>query len=74
MMRQSVSIWFFIGSLLLVYGILILGAGIYGLWHPPQIALSNLHAGIWWGALLVAVGAVYSYAFFPGRKKEDGSS
>jgi hypothetical protein len=65
MTKGSISIWFFIGVLLLVYGVLITGAGIYGLSHPPQVALANLHAGIWWGALLVVVGGVYCYAFFP---------
>jgi hypothetical protein len=66
--KGSISIWFFIGALLLLYGILILGAGIYGLWHPPDVKLANLHAGVWWGALLVALGIVYTYAFFPIRK------
>jgi hypothetical protein len=69
--KGSVSIWFFIGALLLVYGVLILGAGIYGLSHPPAVQLAELHVGIWWGVLLVVLGAVYSYAFFPRRKNED---
>jgi hypothetical protein len=68
MTEGSVSIWFFIGVLLLVYGILITGAGIYGLSHPPNVQLANLHAGVWWGALLIILGLVYGYAFFPGRK------
>jgi hypothetical protein len=66
-----ISIWFFIGVLLLVYGVLILGAGIYDLWNPAAhpVVRSDLHAGIWWGALLVAMGAVYSLRFRPGRGK-----
>ena len=66
--KGSIPIWFFIGALLLIYGLLILGAGIYGLSHPPQVKLAQLHVGVWWGALLVALGIVYTYAFFPGRK------
>jgi hypothetical protein len=69
--KGSISIWFFIGALLLVYGILITGAGIYGLFHPPQVTLAHLHAGIWWGALLVVLGGLYSYVFFPGRARRD---
>ena len=50
------SIWFFIGVLLVSYGILILGAGLYELASPPppehRVVLSELHAGIWWGVLL----------------------
>jgi hypothetical protein len=63
-----VSIWFFIGVLLLVYGVLITGAGIYGLVHPPAVKLAGLHAGLWWGLLLVVIGGVYTYAFFPARR------
>jgi hypothetical protein len=63
------SIWFFIGILLLAYGMLILGAGLYELANPPEhpVVLANLHAGIWWGALLVILGLIYSLKFKPGR-------
>ncbi|MBZ5723670.1 MAG: hypothetical protein LAP87_01620 [Acidobacteriia bacterium] len=63
------SIWFFIGVLLLAYGVLILGAGLYELVSPPEhpVVLASLHAGIWWGALLIAMGAVYSVRFRPGK-------
>jgi len=62
-----ISIWFFIGALLLVYGILILGAGIYELASPPEhpVTLANLHAGIWWGGLLILLGGFYSIKFRP---------
>jgi hypothetical protein len=29
------SIWFFVGILLTIYGVLIVGAGLYGLSNPP---------------------------------------
>ena len=64
-----VSIWFFIGVLLLAYGVLILGAGLYGLSHPPAVVLAGLHAGIWWGVLLIVMGAFYTFRFLPGRGK-----
>ena len=62
-----VSIWFFIGIALLVDGVLILGAGMYELWHPPlhPVVLFSLHAPIWWGALLAVIGAIYSLKFKP---------
>lgn len=66
-----IPIWFFIGVLLLVYGVLILGAGLYDLTAPAEhpVVLSTLHAGIWWGVLLIALGAFYSIRFAPrGRK------
>jgi hypothetical protein len=67
MTEHGIPIWFFIGVLLAVYGVLIFGAGVYGLFHPPQVALANLHVGIWWGALLVVIGLGYVRAFRPRR-------
>jgi hypothetical protein len=66
----SISIWFFIGVSLLVNGLLILASGIYELIHPPAapVVLFHLHAGIWWGALLAAIGAFYCIHFAPGKK------
>lgn len=65
----SISIWFFIGISLLVNGLLILGAGIYELIHPPEVrvVLFNLHASIWWGGILTALGAGYAIYFAPGK-------
>jgi len=67
MTEHGIPIWFFIGVLLAVYGVLIFGAGVYGLFHPPQVALANLHVGVWWGALLVVIGLGYVRAFRPRR-------
>jgi hypothetical protein len=65
----SISIWFFIGISLLVNGLLILGTGIYELIHPPEVrvVLYRLHASIWWGGVLTALGASYSIYFAPGK-------
>jgi hypothetical protein len=65
------SIWFFIGVILTVYGVLILGASLRDLVVPPQhsVVLANLHAGIWWGALLIALGVIYTLVFAPWRKR-----
>jgi len=65
----SISIWFFVGISLLVNGLLILGSGIYELIHPPvaPVVLFNLHASVWWGALLTAIGAIYCVYFLPGK-------
>ena len=60
-----ISIWFFIGVLLLVYGVLIFAAGMYGLSHPPDVVRADLHVGIWWGLLLLLLGAIYTVRFRP---------
>jgi hypothetical protein len=69
--EKMISIWFFIGLLLLIYGVLILGAGIWDVFSPPAnaVVLNELHAGVWWGALLLAIGAVYCVKFRPGTEK-----
>jgi len=70
--ENKISVWFFIGSLLTIYGIIILTASIYDLFNPFKnihIILSNLHAGIWWGGLLLVIGLVYVFSFRPGKVK-----
>ena len=69
----GISIWFFIGISLLVNGLLITGAGIYEIFHPPQfqVVMFQLHANVWWGALLLFFGLVYTVKFRP-RKHEIG--
>ena len=69
MHSSGISIWFFIGVLLTVYGALILGSGLAALAtaQTPHVVLANLHAPIWWGALLLALGLFYSVRFRPGR-------
>jgi hypothetical protein len=66
---ESISIWFFIGISLAGNGLLILAAGLYGLSHPPDhpVVLSSLHADIWWGAILSAVGLFYGVHYRPAR-------
>ncbi|MBZ5663438.1 MAG: hypothetical protein LAO30_02440 [Acidobacteriia bacterium] len=67
----SLSIWFFIGLSLLVNGALICGTGIYELVHPPenQVVLYSLHAPIWWGGVLLLLGAFFCYRFSPSRER-----
>ena len=65
---KAISVWFFIGVLLLIYGVLILGSGLAGMGTPtPGVKLGELHVDIWWGALLVLIGGFYSFAFRPGK-------
>ncbi len=69
--RKLISIWFFIGILLLSYGVIITGSGLWELASPPAhpVVMADLHTPIWWGILLLAIGAFYSYRFSPRREK-----
>lgn len=66
-----ISIWFFIGVLLTIYGAMILGYGIFELITGTlaNVVLANLHAPVWWGAMMLALGLFYSLRFRPGREK-----
>jgi hypothetical protein len=66
---SGISIWFFIGVLLTIYGFLICGYGIYELatGQVANVALANLHAPIWWGAIMFVLGAFYCVRFKPSR-------
>lgn len=65
----QVSIWYFIGCLLAVYGVLITGSGIYGMFSPPErpVVLAELHAAVWWGLLMLGGGLAYIYFFRPSK-------
>ena len=67
MHAKMISIWFFIGTLLFIYGLIIL---ISALIMPlPNVVMADLRPGLWWGGFLTVLGGIYSYLFWPGRKK-----
>ena len=68
----SLSIWFFTGVCLGVNGLLIFATGIYETIHPPadKVVLYVLHANIWWGAVLLILGVIYSLKFSPARERK----
>jgi hypothetical protein len=73
--EHALPIWFFIGALLTVYGVLILGAGFYALASPPitQVVLSRLHINLWWGAGMLLLGLVYLIRFWPRTGESRGN-
>ena len=65
--HHMIPVWFFVGVILLIYGIIILGEGIYEFSSPPPTVLANTHPAVWWGALLVVIGGIYVYAYMPKK-------
>jgi divalent metal cation (Fe/Co/Zn/Cd) transporter len=53
-------IWYFVGLILLVMGILIICSGIYQLISPPETktVLADTHPSLWWGGIMAIFGAV----------------
>lgn len=66
--HNFIPVWFFVGALLLIYGVLILGSGLAEMSNLPHTVLAELHAPVWWGALLIVIGAAYVIAFRPKKK------
>ncbi len=64
-----ISIWLFVGVLLLIYGVLITASGLYALANPPShtTVLAKYHAPVWWGILLLIMGGIYTWKFRPGK-------
>jgi FtsH-binding integral membrane protein len=65
--HHIIPVWFFVGVLLLVYGVLIFISGLAEWLHPPDVVLAELHAPVWWGALLIVLGTVYVLMFRPRK-------
>lgn len=66
--RKMIPVWFFVGLLLLTYGILIFVNGLAEWSHPPNTALAYLHPPVWWGGLMILVGGSFAVMFRPKKK------
>jgi len=55
------SIWYFVGLLMSIIGLIEMAAGISDLVFPSaeHVRLANLHANIWWGIIILITGLVY---------------
>jgi hypothetical protein len=67
--HEIIPVWFFVGVLFLVYGVLIFVSGLTEWSHPPDTVLSNLHAPVWWGGLMIVLGILYCSKFRPRGTK-----
>ena len=65
--HRMIPVWFFVGVILLIYGLIILGTGITELSSPPPTVLASTHPAVWWGALLTVIGAIYVYVYKPKK-------
>jgi hypothetical protein len=66
--HNIIPVWFFVGLLLLIYGALIVGSGLAEWRNPPPTMLAELHAPVWWGGLMVVLGAIYVGMFRPRQR------
>jgi hypothetical protein len=66
--HQMLPVWFFIGVLLFVYGVIILWVGVSDYNQPTQVILANEHANVWGGIILILLGGFYTIRFWPRRR------
>lgn len=64
---EMFSIWALVGAILLVYGIIITGCGVYYMINglPPTVA-GESNPSLWWGAIILVAGIIFTII---GRKK-----
>ncbi len=55
--REPLAIWFFVGVILAVYGVLV----IIGSFVPGRpTVLAETRPGLWWGSLMVVFGGIFT--------------
>ena len=69
--HHIIPVWFFVGLLLLAYGIIIFASGLSEWSHLPNTELAELHAPVWWGGLLIVLGSLYCLMFRPGKNSKN---
>lgn len=54
-------IWFFVGLILLLVGLVLVVSGIYYVYYPNASGsvMDYLHPDIWWGGLMVITGLIF---------------
>jgi hypothetical protein len=62
---EPLAIWFFVGLILLIYGLLVLVAHFFG--PVRQTVLAETQPGLWWGAIIVVAGGVFLAIGLKGR-------
>lgn len=69
--RKMKSIWYFVGIMLTVMGIIISLSGVYYVFFPngTKTVLARLHPSIWWGMIMTVAGLLY-YFFNKNRDVE----
>lgn len=64
---EPLPIWFFVGVILAVYGLLVLVAGFVT--EPRPTVLAETQPNLWWGAILTVAGGVFTAIGLVAHKK-----
>jgi hypothetical protein len=66
--HHMLPVWFFIGLLLSIYGVIILTTSLMDWSHPSAAVLSQYRPGVWGGIVLLLIGGFYVLRFRPRRR------
>ena len=67
--HRMLPVWFFIGLLLLAYGVIVLFASLSNEGQHAKTVLAQYHAGIWGGIVLLLLGGGYTLRYWPRRPR-----
>ena len=58
------TIWYLVGIVVTIMGALVFLAGIIDVFSssPAKTVLSELHPGVWWGAIMLATGLIFLFS------------
>jgi len=66
--KEMLSVWFWVGIILLIYGLIVTGAGVYYISNPETVTvLHRLNPSLWWGAIMVLAGILLLLVGRPGK-------
>lgn len=68
--REPLPIWFFVGVILAVYGILILAGFVFG--PETNTVLKELHPGLWWGSVMTVFGVLFAWFGWRLHQRDNG--
>jgi hypothetical protein len=62
---EPLPIWFFVGLILLVYGLIIVGSGLLS--SPRPTVLAQTRPALWWGTITAIAGILFLLLGLRGR-------
>jgi hypothetical protein len=67
---HMLPVWFFVGVLLATYGVIILFVALVNFNQPSAVVLAQYHPDLYGGIFLLLIGGIYTFLFWPGRRKK----
>jgi len=57
---KMLPLWFWIGLILTIYGLLIFSTGIYHIYAPSRgTKLAEINPSLWWGTIMLLSGIIF---------------